>query len=393
MSKSDDRKSQPIFENIDLSLSPIKSSKGSLKGLVLIPLGIIVFTSLLYSLGLMRFPNFRQEQTVALLLIVFATVVWVIMAWRLRPVTFEQRKDFIDLYAKILGAVIVIIGTFFTWYNIKRTQETTAANLALANQTLANQRANRISEEFLRANEKLRDTNSNARVAAILSLERLADEIAGEYTEVQNTNLQINQKNEQLDKLRRDYLRIIYVLTTFIHDFAPLKKETTKDQPSKGSTEDIIDDCESIVAVDTPKDIQAAMGALGKRRLTYMNGEGGKEQRLGLYEVDLRGVTLVDNENFDGASFRGSNLEGARLRNASLKNALFSDAKLRGVNFAGADLEGADLRGADLACANLATAKCLTMEQLKLANNFDKATLPYYLRYPGQGGNPCPTAR
>ena len=54
---------------------------------------------------------------------------------------------------------------------------------------------------------------------------------------------------------------------------------------------------------------------------------------------------------------------------------------LRGAFLTGATLDGTDLFGADLDRANLREAKNLTAEQLKYAENWDKAFLPDDLKY------------
>ena len=91
-----------------------------------------------------------------------------------------------------------------------------------------------------------------------------------------------------------------------------------------------------------------------------------------LSEANLRGTDLR------GASLQAANLTNTDLSNGDLSRADLSNADLRNVDLRNADLRnidltGAQLAGADLAGARLAGAKNLTVEQVRQANNWDKA--------------------
>ena len=104
-------------------------------------------------------------------------------------------------------------------------------------------------------------------------------------------------------------------------------------------------------------DIQAILTVIGRRETT---GSNRGNDRLNLTNTDLTWAVLS-----------GANLDGAFLGMTDLRGAFLS----------GATLDGTDLFGADLDRANLREAKNLTAEQLKHAENWDKAFLPDDLKY------------
>lgn len=333
--------------------------------LILLIAAIVAAALTLYSVSRFFLPQNRTEVAIVTIVVIFAALLWLILTIILRPASFEQKKDFIDLYAKILGGATLIVSLYFSWYGIKSTQATAAANLAIADQTLRNARENQISEQYLKNNEKLRDEKLGVRIGAIYAFERLASNIAEEYLE--------SEKPEQKERLRENYLRIIGLLTSYVQENAPWKEPPADAPPVKAQ-------------IEPPKDIQIIMNVLGKRRLTYLNGEGGVESRLDLHQTDLRGLTLVDQENLNGVSFREANLEKARLRGIRMKNAILRGAILREANLVNADLEGTDFADADLDCADLSGATGLTAAQIQVAANWETAILPSYLKIETQ---PC----
>ncbi|BAY12064.1 nSTAND1 domain-containing NTPase [Calothrix sp. NIES-2098] len=91
-----------------------------------------------------------------------------------------------------------------------------------------------------------------------------------------------------------------------------------------------------------------------------------------LYSADLRSANLRDANLFD-ANLSGANLSSAELFNANLFNAKLSSADLFNADLFNADLRSAKLSSADLRSADLRSAKDLTPEQVKSAENWDKA--------------------
>lgn len=85
--------------------------------------------------------------------------------------------------------------------------------------------------------------------------------------------------------------------------------------------------------------------------------------------------------NLQGASFFRANLEIANLFNTNLNSTIFKKANLKRASFDGADFKGADLEKTDIEGANFTEVKNLTVEQLEVAENWDKArNLPEYLK-------------
>jgi uncharacterized protein YjbI with pentapeptide repeats len=80
------------------------------------------------------------------------------------------------------------------------------------------------------------------------------------------------------------------------------------------------------------------------------------------------------------ANLQDADLSGANLVGANLIGANLIGADLRGAYLRGADLRGAFLQGTYLYNANLYDAKGLTLEQLRVANDWEKATYDRNLR-------------
>ncbi len=91
-----------------------------------------------------------------------------------------------------------------------------------------------------------------------------------------------------------------------------------------------------------------------------------------------------------GTDFRGADLREAYLGNADLQDADFSGAQLSGANFSSADLRGASFRNADLDGARLEYCLSLTHDQIKLARNWEKASLPMDVQVQAGLAKPLP---
>lgn len=129
---------------------------------------------------------------------------------------------------------------------------------------------------------------------------------------------------------------------------------------------------------DIRPDIQTILTVIGRRELTYQNGES---QRLNLSGTDLRWA-ILNGAKFDGVDFTSAHLDRAELNAAQLMGAILLNAHLSEAILEGAQLQGADLRGAvlqgakvarvnfsgaDLRGANLTNAEGLTQQQLDSA--------------------------
>ena len=309
----------------------------------------------------------------ALLLVVIFVGLWKIPQMQLpgeketlQKERLQLENEFRKTLAQIIGGAFILLGAFLAWKRITIAQE------------------GQITERFTRAIGQLGDRkNLEVRLGGIYALERIAKD------------------------LPKDHWTIMEVLTAYIREKAPLKKKKNP-PPNEGSSEEENPKPESV----KPKtDIQAILTVIGRRTLTYKNGEdyrldlratdlGGADLRgANLSEADfsgadLRGANLngahFRGANLNGAHFRGANLSGAHLRGANLSGAYLWGANLSGAylwganlseaNLGGAHLSGAHLRGADLRGASLEGVKNLTREQLEKAQTDDKTILPDYLR-------------
>ncbi|MEH1907639.1 pentapeptide repeat-containing protein [Nostoc sp.] len=179
-----------------------------------------------------------------------------------------------------------------------------SAEAALINAEAAQDK--QITERFAKAIELLGNEKIETRLGAIYILERIAKDST------------------------QDHWTIMEVLTAFVRENAPLKKEDEQESPKIRT------------------DIQAALTVIGRR-----NTENEQEkQRLDLSNIDISGVDLIK-ANLERADFISSNLEGALLMQARLQNAEFYNANLRSVVLSEANLQKAYLSGTKLQQANL----------------------------------------
>lgn len=246
-----------------------------------------------------------------------------------------------------------------------------------------------ITDRFSKAVEQLGNEDEPVRIGGIFALERIA-----------------NDSN-------KDYWTIMEVLTSYIREKSPL--------PETGQITEPID-----------IDIQAALTVIGRRKgledgnkrinLTYTNlskadliganltkanliGSNLIESKLteaNLADADIQRATLIranleeanltdatltktnlTQANLENAKlidgrlsqtkFLNANLLEADLTNANLLQADFTGAELKKVNFTEANFSQTILQNADIWCADFRTAKNLTINQIKLAKNWQEA--------------------
>jgi hypothetical protein len=175
--------------------------------------------------------------------------------------------------AQIVGGAVLIAGLFFTWANLKITQETATRNQAIT-------REGQITDRFTKAIAQLGEQGPDklaVRLGGIYALERIAKDS------------------------KDDHWPIMEVLTAYVRETAPWLPKPPKDaQPSKGD-QSPQEEPPTIHEQRPPKpaaDIQAILTVLGRRTQSYGNGE---YQRLNLDSTDLQGADLSD-----------ARLEGAR---------------------------------------------------------------------------------
>src|SRR5436305_2022724 len=102
-------------------------------------------------------------------LFVVSVVIYFLMQRKLKPSTFEERKDFIDLFTKIIGTLMIVVSFLFTWYNTDNT-------LQVSTKTLEVTQRREFVERFAKAVEQLDSDKPSARIGAVRSLERLAND-------------------------------------------------------------------------------------------------------------------------------------------------------------------------------------------------------------------------
>ncbi|MFN6571109.1 pentapeptide repeat-containing protein [Dendronalium sp. ChiSLP03b] len=89
-------------------------------------------------------------------------------------------------------------------------------------------------------------------------------------------------------------------------------------------------------------------------------------------DANINGATL-DYASLTRASFTHTNLTQAQISHGQLMYANFAGANLAGANLIRANLAGVNLAGANLDGANLELAENISIDQIKSANNWEKA--------------------
>jgi hypothetical protein len=201
----------------------------------------------------------------------------------------------------------------------------------------------RLSEHFTKAIEQLANPEITVRLGGIYALEQIA-------------------KN-----FKDDHWTIMEVLTAFVREKCPLKKE------EEGARKQL---------PKIPTDIQAALTVIGRRDiekdpenqkldLSRVNIAGAnlREAQLqgaNLYQANLRGTDLTKAQ-LRGADLGNTNLQQAHIIEANLQGAILTEANLKGAFLNGTNLQQADLMAAILEGAQLSSAD-LRKSLLKLAN-------------------------
>lgn len=289
-------------------------------------------------------------------------VLWYTPKWQLHDEGITDPKERIELENKLratlaqtLGGAIVLMGLFFAWKRITVTERTVEVS-----------RQGQVTERFTRAINQLGASHANGgkrleiRLGGIYSLERIARE---------------SEEN---------HWPVVEILTAYVRENARRKQEPNQRVENVmvegGGAEKFPP---SILVPKISADIQAILTVLGRRTLTYQDGE---EHRLNLAYTNLKGAVLkganlqgailfraklqkamlyesnlqeamLDESDLQECNLNYADLQRASLRRARLQKAFLMGAKLQYGKLAGALLSGADLRGADLKGANLEAAK------------------------------------
>jgi uncharacterized protein YjbI with pentapeptide repeats len=210
---------------------------------------------------------------------------------------FDAENAARSTLALILAAVGLLATSGVIWRRFERSREL------------------KTHEQFARAVEQLGSDRADgaprteARLAAIYALERLATEAEHEYWPTME------------------------VLTAYVRDNAVWSSPR---QTSPTTTPHRL-----------RADIQAVLAVVGRRR----QPTGPEKRLLDLRETDLRGA------NLSGARLDGVTLSGAHLEQADATRAVLGKSNLREAHLAGASLTEVDLAGASLSRANLEGAR------------------------------------
>ena len=305
----------------------------------------------------------RSIFTFILLAFIFGASIIYIPKWQLHDRGIENAKERIMLenqlrgsLAQILGWTLVLIGLYFVMRRMTAAERT--AELSKQAQ---------VSERFTRAINQLAASYTNGkkrleiRVGGIYGLEGIARE-SSEY-----------------------YWPVMEILTAYVRENASWEEkiqdpsERLKVVGKESKTDPLY-----TLYPKLPADIQALLTVIGRRGLSYLNGE---DHRINLAQTNLRGAlllrtnlqkarftksnlsdALLDESQLEEVDLNYANLQGASLRKGRLQRAYLMGANIRQGKMAGAFLQGADLRGADLRGADL--------EQSNLeAANLQKAKL------------------
>lgn len=237
----------------------------------------------------------------------------------------EQRLQYGISAAQTTGTIAAGIAVFFNAYQASRSANAANENAKSVYKNAQAAEDKQITERFSKAIELLGNQQIEVKLGGIYALEQIAKDAPEKY-----------------------HWTVMEVLTAFVRENAPLKKE------EEGEKEEI------------PKlrtDIQAALTVIGRRNCEKYQGT----QRLDLSNIDIRGANLRE-AYLEGANFRKSNLQevdlseahlqkaylfGIKLQNANLNNTNLQDVVFSKANLKNADLTNAKLQGAKLFKANL----------------------------------------
>ncbi len=301
--------------------------------------------------------------------------------------TTQQRIDSgikaLTANGAIFGGIAVLINSYYA----SRTAIAANKTAEAANTNAKAAQDKQITERFAKAVEQLGSEKVEVRLGAIYSFEKLA-------------------KNSL-----EDGWTIMEILTAFVRENAPLKKEENTEkviplinelaEKIKLSIDQYIGALQEIKKEQPPKpriDIQAALTVIG--RLNY--DKKPENQWINLSKTDLQGAIFsggnLQNAYFSRAKlqktiFSGTNLKNAQFVKAELQNALliektnlqnadFSQAHLQGVSFSKANLEDAKFHQADLRDTELSQAKNLNQQQIQSAIGDERTRLPHGMKPP-----------
>jgi uncharacterized protein YjbI with pentapeptide repeats len=221
--------------------------------------------------------------------------------------------------AQIMGGTVLLLGLYFTWRNIRGSEE------------------GRLTERFSKAVELLGSEKLDIRLGGIYALERVARDS------------------------QKDHWTVMEVLAAFVRERSPNLHDAS---------------CDPYQGLDT--DVQVVLTVIARRRwwrheanIQRIDLSHTRLQQANLSRANLHGVIL------EGADLRFAILVGANLKRAFLHSADLSEAELVTSDLSGAsladavltqaDFTGVIMRGADLRRADLSRATGLSYEQVSAA--------------------------
>ncbi|WP_375500350.1 pentapeptide repeat-containing protein [uncultured Nostoc sp.] len=267
-------------------------------------------------------------------LFIISSVMVAHFVWDISPLDerLKNETEALKTTATIFGVIAVFINAYYAakrWEAMDKSAEAAnkTAKAALQNAQAAQDK--QITERFAKAIEQLGNEKIEVRLGAIYTLERIAKDS------------------------KDDHWTIMEVLTAFVRENAPVKKDKKKAEKAK-----LLIKSEEIEQKPKLKtDIQAALIVIGRRK----SENDLENKRLDLRNIDIRGADLTE-ANLKKALFRGANLENVFLDKAELQEAIFIEtnmtmADLRGAKLQEANLMQAKLQGAIFLHANLYKAE------------------------------------
>ncbi len=279
-------------------------------------------------------------------------VQWVVSAPQTASehLTLNEYGKLVDDYRKTLAQILIGLGALGTLYFSRQRSAIERETLRVSKLTLENTQDSKITERFAKAVEQLGALDKDGhkllevRFGGIYALERVARDSPD------------------------DHWTVMEILTAYVRENAPWAEG----------------DDVTRVALSTPRDIQAILTVIGRRKVEYEEGKGDVKielRKTDLHSADLSSANLKNaflyranlrwaylrNANLILAYLREAHLEGAILDFAIMESTLLDDAHLEGATLqsarlkmayaVGAHLEGADLRYAHLDDTNLKDAK------------------------------------
>ncbi|MBD2086566.1 MULTISPECIES: pentapeptide repeat-containing protein [unclassified Coleofasciculus] len=245
--------------------------------------------------------------------------------------------EVLKVVATTFGGAAILFNVFYAAKRAKAMDDSAIAANKSAEAALYNAKAalknakaaqdKQITERFTKAIELLDSEKISSRLGGIYALKRIAEDS------------------------KKDHWTIMEVLTAFVREKAPLKKEEIQQEQSP----------------KIPTDIQAALTVIGRRNVK----RDPNNQRLNL-----------QNTNLGGADLREADLQRAKLSGTKLQSVDLGEANLQGASLYKANLLGAILDDAKLHGATFRQVQNLEQAQIETALGDSATVLPNNLEKP-----------